>query len=49
VVTLNAISEILAQLKELHTGLDDSDLASFEPLEGIYNYYVEKCEQLLAE
>lgn len=49
VVTLNAISEILAQLKELHKGLDASDAASFEPLESIYNYYVSKCEQLLAQ
>lgn len=47
--TLNAISEILAQLKALYQGLDASDAASFVPLESIYNYYVSKCEQLLAQ
>ena len=49
VVTLNAISETLEQLKENHKGLDTSDAASFAPLENIYNYYVEKCEQLLEQ
>ena len=49
VVTLNAISETLEQLKESHKGLDTSDAASFAPLENIYNYYVEKCEQLLEQ
>ena len=46
-VTLNAISENLAQLKALHEGLEGDDAASFDPLEQIYDYYVEKSEQLL--
>ena len=44
-VNLNAIIEILGQLKELHGGLEGEDAASFAPLEDIYDYYVAKCEQ----
>ena len=43
-VNLNAIIEILGQLKELHDGLEGEDAASFAPLEDIYDYYVAKCE-----
>ena len=43
---LNAIKELLGQLKGLYNGLVGDDKTSFAPLEQIYNYYVGKCEAL---
>ncbi|MBE6634764.1 MAG: hypothetical protein E7617_01000 [Ruminococcaceae bacterium] len=45
-VTLNQIRSLLSELKAAYSALEGEDKASFLDLEQVYEYYVEKCENI---
>ncbi len=45
---LNLIKELLVEIEALYGNLEGENKTSFAPFEQTYNYYVEKCEELLS-